>query len=477
MPVRKGDKWGFYIQEHFADRAGRHLDLRLVDNKGRAFSWALKGDLPKPGEKHLVVEQPVHTAEYAGWEGVIPLGYGKGSVSLKDKSEIDILESGPDRVTFVIPRGKIPEEYTMIRVSGKNWLLVNHSTTPGKYPFKNEKPPYKSMEYGEVPIDNPDQVISAKIGGAHAVVILEKGKRPRLFSYRQSVRGLPLEYTHKMPIEFRVTRWEGPSMMIRGEVWGVDKDTGKAIPETQLGGILNATVDKAREMMAMRNIELRLAPFMVSTLQGKPFSGGYDQHLELLRQVEKNLPKTKIPPLAMTPEQKARMLKAIESGGIPETSEGVVLWDRKDPNARPVKAKIAPDFDVYVRKVFMEKGQNFPKKDKPKGFELTKDPMAKYKRRFRMPDGSIRYEYEEARPAMAGGFYYSLTPRGPIVGKVGTGLSFEMKKDMAQNPEKYEGLVARVRALAQYPSGALAKPSFKNWHFEKSFPRKTPDER
>jgi len=68
----------------------------------------------------------------------------------------------------------------------------------------------------------------------------------------------------------------------------------------------------------------------------------------------------------------------------------------------------------------------------------------------------------------AGGFEYSLTPRGEIIGSVGTGFTKEKRRDMFGHPEDYIGMVARVKSPQQYSSGALRAPSFYTMDIEKN---------
>jgi len=434
IPKVEGSTWQMSVQKHVADVAGTHRDLRLSDPRtGIAHSWAIPKDLPAAGEKVLAVRQPAHRASYANWSGKIQSGYGKGDVSLQEHKKVDVLSSGPNKITFVVPEGRVAREMTLIRTGGRNWLLLNHSTTEGKYGISYHKPAYGQTPFGNVDTQNREKLLSAKISGAHAVGILERGKRPRLFSYRKSKRGTPLEYTWKMPRKFNLTRWAGPSMRVRGEIYAVDK-TGKALPENEIGRVLNSSVENARAVTSSLGARLLFAPFQVETLRGRPFKEGYEEHLPILKKIVSSLPATKLPAMARTPAQKRRLLVDISSGKLKQTSEGVVEWDLKNPDAPPVKAKIRPDFDVFVRGVFNEGG---------------------------------------ARKGMAGGFLYSLTPQGKVVGRVGSGLSHKLKAEMLKDPNRFRGLSAKVKANYQFASGALRAPSFVGWHWEKSYPKKS----
>lgn len=431
FPKSTDGTWELAIQEHDAKRAGKHYDIRLVNKDTNvAYSWATKNELPKPKEKILAVQQPLHTGTYAHWSGTISEGYGKGDVKLKTIKPIEVIEATKDKIKFIIPEGRVAQEYALIRTNGKNWLLLNHSTTVDKYPISHHKPAYKETSFDSLLDKPPEGIITAKIDGAHSVVILQPGKTPRVFSYRKSARNVPLEYTFKMPPEFYGSRWpkSAPPMIIRAEIFGVDK-TGKAIKENILGRILNSNLENAREIIKQLGIQMQLAPFQIERIGNKPVEIPYTEQLKILKDVTKKLPDSILPAYALTPKDKRKLLQQIRSGKLKQTSEGVVVWNDKGPT----KAKIKPDFDVYVRKIFKETGNR----------------------------------------NLAGGFEYSLTPKGPIVGRVGTGFSHSLKEFMLKHPERVKGLVARVNAMYQFPSGALRAPAFKGWHYEKSGERAT----
>lgn len=426
IPETSGQQWTFSVQRHKAKHAGEHLDVRLTDRWGHAHSWAMRGELPGPGERKPLYMQPTHRGSYAGWSGTLEKGYGAGTVKSERHEPVDVLESSKDRVSFVVPRGRVAEEMSVIR-AGKGWLLVNHTTTQGKFPISHHKPKYKETAFEAVKTDTPNTVLGAKIDGAHAIAFLEPGKHPRLFSYRQSKRNVPLEYTHKMGMGFRTARWPKgqPGMMVRGEVYAVDQ-RGQAVPENELGRLLNSNVENAQALIKEKGWTMRFAPFQLEKVHGRPKADApYREQLKVLQTIPRVLPDVKLPTYALTPKAKAKLLMAIRSGKLKETSEGVVEWGPKGPT----KAKIRPDFDVYIREVFLEGGK---------------------------------------RQGLAGGFRYSLTPRGPIVGRVGTGFSHELKKFMAEHPDRVKGLVARVKAQHQFSSGALRAPAYKGLHSEKS---------
>ena len=119
------------------------------------------------------------------------------------------------------------------------------------------------------------------------------------------------------------------------------------------------------------------------------------------------------------PEDALALFEAIARGEHPLTSEGVVLHRRGRPGGWKVKTH--EDTHVYIR-----------------GFEPVR-PGARYRRGV-------------------GAIYYSLTPDGPIVGKIGSGIPDRLREELAENPEYYLGRRARIRHSGRYTSGAYRHP-------------------
>ena len=103
------------------------LTLRLLEpGSDNLHSWALR-KLPKRGEKVLAVQQPTHSADYIGFKGVIPKGYGAGAVNIFSKGKAKVMNASPTKITFTV--GK--ELFTLIKpdkmTRDRDWLLLNRT--------------------------------------------------------------------------------------------------------------------------------------------------------------------------------------------------------------------------------------------------------------------------------------------------------------------------------------------------------------
>lgn len=418
--------WEYALQEHLADKRGLHFDLRLGDPEtGHAHSWAMEARWPKPGERTWVIAQPTHTVPYMDFKGEIGKGYGKGKVSLRSRDKTEIKNSRPGHVSFNVYTGQGPEEYTLHQIDGNKWLLYNRTFTSDKLPSFPDRPKYDSVHIDHVDLDNPDHLISAKVDDASVLYYLPKDRQIRVVSTRKPAKRSQgvIEHTHKIPgLEAEYTPKGLGETLLRGGVYA-------KVDSKDLAGILNSGVWNSREQQKQK---AGLVPLIYDVIKfkGKDVANKpYKEKLEILQQVASQIPVLKLPDMATTKEDKKKLLSSILDRTHPETVEGVVIWNL-NKSSPPIKAKKFNDHDVYVREFFPGEG--------------------KY------------------RDTGVGGFTYSHEPTGPIVGRIGTGFTDAQRKDMKNNPHKYVGLVARVKAQEIFPSGALRAPSFDSWHLDKN---------
>lgn len=428
--VKSQTTWDFGVHSHQALRAGQHYDLRLADPDGNAHSWATRY-WPHPGESVVVNQQSTHSAEYLHWAGTIKSGYGAGKVDLHMQGKALIHSADDSGIRFTLLRGKHTEDMALLREAGKKWRLINFTPTAQRSQIPQDKPSYKEISFDKIPVDN-NLIASLKLDGAHSVILIEGGKRPRVFSYRkpkQSEHGL-IEYTHKISGLFDT---KAPSSygrtLLRGETVAIDKN-GKALPAEVTSGMLNATVENALQIQTEKG-KLHTYIFDVAEYKGRDYrNNGYSDKLGVLKQVEKDFPGIfTLPPMAEEKVDKEKLIAAVRNKVHPLSEEGVVLWNKQ--GGPPIKAKIRPTQDVFVRGFFSGEG--------------------KYKGRA------------------VGGFYYSRTRNGPIIGRVGTGLSDSLREEMKTNPRKFLGKAVEVTSQGEFPkTKALRAPSFERMRIDES---------
>lgn len=134
------EKLRFVVQKHKASHL--HYDFRL-EMEGVLKSWAVpKGPSTDPDVKRLAMIVEDHPYDYRNFEGIIPSGYGAGTVMVwdegfyepydkkitgkeaQDKSLLKDLKSG--KLKFVLKGKKLKGEWALIKAHGRGengWLL------------------------------------------------------------------------------------------------------------------------------------------------------------------------------------------------------------------------------------------------------------------------------------------------------------------------------------------------------------------
>lgn len=134
------DKLRFVIQKH--DASHLHYDFRL-EMEGVLKSWAVpKGPSTDPEVKRLAMMVEDHPYDYRNFEGIIPSGYGAGTVIVWDdgfyepadaedmdkKAQDKELRKGiySGKLHFVLHGKKLKGEYALVKTHGRGenaWLL------------------------------------------------------------------------------------------------------------------------------------------------------------------------------------------------------------------------------------------------------------------------------------------------------------------------------------------------------------------
>ena len=131
--LKAGQLLDFIIQEHAAQKAGLHQDIRLGSPELGLYSWATRKGLPEPGKRHALFQQPLHSHEYGNFEGTLT-GYGAGVVRKHRRGQVLITNAEPGKIEFttacvdgetlldtdrgVFPIREVVQERNQVRVRG-----------------------------------------------------------------------------------------------------------------------------------------------------------------------------------------------------------------------------------------------------------------------------------------------------------------------------------------------------------------------
>jgi DNA ligase D-like protein (predicted 3'-phosphoesterase) len=113
----------FVVQRHEATHL--HFDFRL-EMDGVLKSWAVPKEPPTDvGYRRLAVAVDDHDLSYADFEGVIPEGYGAGTVKIWDRGTYSLIEKKKDEFVLKLDGKRMKGEYVLVkmRLGNKNWLL------------------------------------------------------------------------------------------------------------------------------------------------------------------------------------------------------------------------------------------------------------------------------------------------------------------------------------------------------------------
>lgn len=136
----KSEKPMFVVQMH--DASHLHYDFRL-EIDGVLKSWAVPKGVPgKQGIRRLAIPTDDHPMEYGDFEGIIPEGYGKGTVMVWDigtfeniKNETDSQSYKKGRLEFFLRGKKLWGPYALVKTKGlsnkESWILLKMKAVEG----------------------------------------------------------------------------------------------------------------------------------------------------------------------------------------------------------------------------------------------------------------------------------------------------------------------------------------------------------
>ena len=408
----------FLVQRHDAVRAGLHRDMRIKSDEG-LLSWALPKGMPQPGEKNLAIRTQLHDPSYAGFEGEIEKGYGKGTVT-KELEDRALITKADDRgITFTLADRKHPERFRLQKTD-KDWLLIN--VTPHK-PLPYKKPVFKSVSPEEVDkLFSPENIVSAKIDGSLSFLHV-LGDKIEALSHRTSrTTGRPIVHTERTGLhKARVDPVR--DSVLKAETYAVDPE-GKTLSPGEISGILNSALSTVLDKN--KDVSFRHGVFDIERYKGRDVSDkSYPRRRELAEEIVKRIQNGGVHMMEgeRDPIKQRELWEKIKSGRHPLTREGIVSFPDR---GKPSKVKPFNEYDVVIKNILEGTG--------------------KHKGRA----GAIEY----AR----------MNNPDKIVGRVGTGMSDELRDQMWKDREDWMGRRARIKAFREGDTGALYGPVFLALH-------------
>ncbi|MGH2379379.1 MAG: DNA ligase D, partial [Candidatus Limnocylindria bacterium] len=174
-------KLRYVVHRHHATRL--HWDVRL-EMRGILASWAVPQGPPlEAGKRRLAVHTEDHPIEYLTFHGVIPDGYGAGTMTIWDTGEYEIVEerrdrSGNENEYKVRFHGKrLTGEYVLVKTKqneGRDWLMILHGSAPKDHPLDRKVQPMLATSADE-PFDSRDFSFEPKWDGVRTIAFVDGG--------------------------------------------------------------------------------------------------------------------------------------------------------------------------------------------------------------------------------------------------------------------------------------------------------------
>ena len=172
----------YVVHRHHATRL--HWDVRL-EMRGVLVSFAVPQGPPlAAGKRRLAVHTEDHPIEYLTFHGVIPDGYGAGTMTIWDQGTYDLLldkpgsggKGGEYKIQF--HGARLTGEYVIVQTTaheGRDWLMIMHGTPPKDDPLARKIEPMLAITADE-PFDSPQFTFEPKWDGVRTLAFVDGGE-------------------------------------------------------------------------------------------------------------------------------------------------------------------------------------------------------------------------------------------------------------------------------------------------------------
>ncbi len=165
----------YVVHRHHASRL--HWDVRL-EMRGVLVSFAVTQGPPlEAGKRRLAVHTEDHPLEYLTFHGVIPDGYGAGSMTIWDQGTYDLLKDSPSEYKVDFHGKRLEGEWVLVQTKqneGRDWLMIKHGTAEKGHPLDAKIEPMLAITADE-PFDSPDFAFEPKWDGVRTLAFVDGG--------------------------------------------------------------------------------------------------------------------------------------------------------------------------------------------------------------------------------------------------------------------------------------------------------------
>ena len=166
----------YVVHRHHATRL--HWDVRL-EMGGILASWAVPNGPPlEAGKRRLAVHTEDHPIEYLTFHGVIPDGYGAGTMTIWDTGEYEPLAEKDDEYKVRFAGKRLEGEWVLVKTrqnEGRDWLMIKHGTPPKDDPLLGKISPMLAAAADE-PFDSPEFIYEPKWDGVRTIAFVDGGE-------------------------------------------------------------------------------------------------------------------------------------------------------------------------------------------------------------------------------------------------------------------------------------------------------------
>src|SRR5438105_2846950 len=147
--------------------------------RGILASWAVPNGPPlEAGKRRLAVHTEDHPIEYLTFHGVIPDGYGAGSMTIWDTGTYELIEEKPNELKIKMKGTRLDGEWVIVQTKqneGRDWLMIKHGTPPKNDPLLSKIEPMLASA-AEEPFDSPDFTYEPKWDGVRTIAFVDGGE-------------------------------------------------------------------------------------------------------------------------------------------------------------------------------------------------------------------------------------------------------------------------------------------------------------